>query len=317
VLLDDAWWMLFWRLGFTTGLSSSVAEFYDSLLPLLLKKPLDAALVDTHTFAADTLCPLRTNERATLTGYRCVREAWMFYLHLHGVRAEETLHVHFNYQLQWLKLLLQDLHLVNEVDESDIFLARLGPAKLTHYCTKRITTAEHPRLLDEQLRLVQETVDGIEARLSVMKITNYGVTSQALSLAQDVYTSKSLHNQLGPHLLEGGHGDGPPRVVETRSRLAAAEVVALYFSAHWCPPCREFTPLLRQVYSNLIESGKPFEVVFISADKSEQEFDNYFADFPLDYHHDSDAVGSHSLRLRPQKLPPHLCLTGVVSSIPV
>ena len=153
-------------------------KFYDDLLPLLLKKPLDAALVDSGSHTDDDLCPLRTNERAVLTGYRCVREAWMHYLHSQGASSNATLHVHLNYQLQWLKMLLQDLHLVGELDESDIRLARLGPMQVTHYCTKRVTTEDTPRVLDEQLHQLQETCDGVEARLADIKISNYGVSSQ-------------------------------------------------------------------------------------------------------------------------------------------
>lgn len=26
-------------------------------------------------------------------------------------------------------------------------------------------------------------------------------------------------------------------------------VVVLYFSAHWCPPCRQFTPMLREAWA--------------------------------------------------------------------
>ena len=44
--------------------------------------------------------------------------------------------------------------------------------------------------------------------------------------------------------------------------------MALYFSAHWCPPCREFTPQLKTVYDEAKAAGKPFEVVFVSSDES-------------------------------------------------
>jgi nucleoredoxin len=39
-------------------------------------------------------------------------------------------------------------------------------------------------------------------------------------------------------------------------------IVALYFSAHWCPPCQAFTPKLVDCYENLLAAGKKFEVVF-------------------------------------------------------
>ena len=30
--------------------------------------------------------------------------------------------------------------------------------------------------------------------------------------------------------------------------LAGKAIVCLYFSAHWCPPCRAFTPVLKDFY---------------------------------------------------------------------
>eukprot|EP00879_Flechtneria_rotunda_P006558 GHRR01006891.1.p1 GENE.GHRR01006891.1~~GHRR01006891.1.p1 ORF type:complete len:208 (+),score=49.63 GHRR01006891.1:71-625(+) len=56
--------------------------------------------------------------------------------------------------------------------------------------------------------------------------------------------------------------------------------VALYFSAHWCPPCRGFTPQLANIYSKLKKDGKEFEVVFVSMDRNQHEFNEYFATMP-------------------------------------
>ncbi|KAK3248794.1 hypothetical protein CYMTET_41752 [Cymbomonas tetramitiformis] len=58
------------------------------------------------------------------------------------------------------------------------------------------------------------------------------------------------------------------------------KVVGLYFSAHWCPPCRGFTPKLAEQYKALQAAGKPFEIVFISSDKSQDQFNEYYAEMP-------------------------------------
>ena len=51
-------------------------------------------------------------------------------------------------------------------------------------------------------------------------------------------------------------------------------------SAHWCPPCRRFTPLLRKAYLDAVAAGKEFEVVFVSCDQNQVGFDEYFATMP-------------------------------------
>ena len=35
---------------------------------------------------------------------------------------------------------------------------------------------------------------------------------------------------------------------EADAVLADKELVMYYFSAHWCPPCRQFTPMLKDFY---------------------------------------------------------------------
>jgi len=34
----------------------------------------------------------------------------------------------------------------------------------------------------------------------------------------------------------------------------------VYFSAHWCPPCRQFTPQLARFYQQAKQAGRKFEV---------------------------------------------------------
>lgn len=58
----------------------------------------------------------------------------------------------------------------------------------------------------------------------------------------------------------------------------AGKTVGVYFSAHWCPPCRRFTPVLVKTYNELKAAGKPFEIVFASSDKSEEAMFGYMKD---------------------------------------
>ncbi|KAF5906906.1 nucleoredoxin-like protein 2, partial [Clarias magur] len=64
------------------------------------------------------------------------------------------------------------------------------------------------------------------------------------------------------------------------------KVVGLYFSAGWCPPCRDFTPVLCDFYTELVEESDPpaqFEIVFISSDKSAEDMTEYYQDMHGDW----------------------------------
>ena len=56
--------------------------------------------------------------------------------------------------------------------------------------------------------------------------------------------------------------------------------LSLTISAHWCAPCRQFTPILRKVYLNLKKQQIPFEVVFCSKDTDQKGFDEYYGSMP-------------------------------------
>ncbi|CAE7434388.1 nxn [Symbiodinium sp. CCMP2456] len=59
-------------------------------------------------------------------------------------------------------------------------------------------------------------------------------------------------------------------------QLTASDVIALYFSAHWCPPCRGFTPLLKKFNDTLQSLGEQsLRIIFVSSDNSEKEMWQY------------------------------------------
>ncbi|XP_035464604.1 nucleoredoxin-like protein 2 [Scophthalmus maximus] len=64
------------------------------------------------------------------------------------------------------------------------------------------------------------------------------------------------------------------------------KVVGVYFSAGWCPPCRDFTPVLCDFYTELVEESDPpaqFEIVFVSSDKSSDDMVEYYHDVHGDW----------------------------------
>ena len=53
----------------------------------------------------------------------------------------------------------------------------------------------------------------------------------------------------------------------------AGKTIGVYFSAHWCPPCRQFTPNLVK-FRNAV-AGNNFEIVFVSCDHDKKGMDGY------------------------------------------
>jgi len=79
---------------------------------------------------------------------------------------------------------------------------------------------------------------------------------------------------LGANLIKPFEGDVP-----TASAFEGKKAVGIYFSAHWCPPCRGFTPKLAEMYNDgLREAG--LEIVFVSSDKDQDSFNGYLAEMP-------------------------------------
>ena len=64
--------------------------------------------------------------------------------------------------------------------------------------------------------------------------------------------------------------------------LAGKDIVLVYFSAHWCPPCRKFTPILKNFYQDVSKRG--VEIIFVSSDSSKDEMLNYMKESHGDWY---------------------------------
>ena len=87
------------------------------------------------------------------------------------------------------------------------------------------------------------------------------------------WTPKSLAELLGDTFVDNKGGKHDASVL-------AGKVLGIYFSAHWCGPCRGFTPHLTALYNKLAAQGKNFEVIFASSDRDASAFAEYFGTMP-------------------------------------
>ena len=60
-----------------------------------------------------------------------------------------------------------------------------------------------------------------------------------------------------------------------QASLATTQFVAVYYSAHWCPPCRAFTPKLVTAYKEIKAAHPEFELIFVSSDQDEAAMKSY------------------------------------------
>lgn len=126
------------------------------------------------------------------------------------------------------------------------------------------------------------------------------LTAQAARRAQEAEQSRKL-NTLYQDQLARARAAAPPRSETTNvlaaqlkgdlvywkngslarfddEPLAKKKLIALYFSAHWCAPCRKFTPQLVEFYNRVAPQHPEFEIVFVSNDRTPFGMETYMRD---------------------------------------
>ena len=84
-----------------------------------------------------------------------------------------------------------------------------------------------------------------------------------------------MEELLGTELINSKTGTVTPA-----EAVKDAKLVMIYFSMHTCPPCLEFTPIFAELYNEFNASEKTFEVIFFSGDKTDEQYNKYFAEMP-------------------------------------
>eukprot|EP00746_Dinoflagellata_sp_MGD_P122117 gnl/MRDRNA2_/MRDRNA2_57089_c0_seq1.p1 gnl/MRDRNA2_/MRDRNA2_57089_c0~~gnl/MRDRNA2_/MRDRNA2_57089_c0_seq1.p1 ORF type:complete len:367 (+),score=64.91 gnl/MRDRNA2_/MRDRNA2_57089_c0_seq1:77-1177(+) len=106
------------------------------------------------------------------------------------------------------------------------------------------------------------------AKVGVPMVGDISVSLFAKELASEAFTKV-----FGETLMQGKEAKS------TRFALAGKGTVAIYFTAKWCRPCKHFMPQMRKAYKENLQ-GKGVEIVLVSLDHNQQEFDWYYEQMP-------------------------------------
>ena len=101
--------------------------------------------------------------------------------------------------------------------------------------------------------------------IAALLMTTYA-SNQVAAKSEEKIKDSSGALELFPEKLYNAKGE------EVSRDELKDKVVGIYFSAHWCPPCRQFTPKLVEFRD---QNKADFEVVFVSSDQNEPAQMNY------------------------------------------
>lgn len=96
-------------------------------------------------------------------------------------------------------------------------------------------------------------------------------------------TLTPMINLLGPFLLPSCDAIKPE---PTETLLEGVDIVGLYFSGLWCPPCHQYLPNLVRFYNAMRErecedkGTARFQIVLVSGDRNHEVFRNHYNDMP-------------------------------------
>ncbi|XP_064392520.1 nucleoredoxin-like [Halichondria panicea] len=132
----------------------------------------------------------------------------------------------------------------------------------------------------------QFKVSGIPTLVMLNAANGKLITSDGRAIVTDDAEGKDFPWTPKPFLevVEGKfykkNGKEVEKDVEGLGEFIKEKIIGLYFSAHWCGPCRGFTPQLVKTYNKLKEDGKKFEIIFVSSDRDEDSFMEYYGEMP-------------------------------------
>jgi nucleoredoxin len=168
-------------------------------------------------------------------------------------------------------------HLAEKLDgPAEITLLKAGASPALLFAIKSGSYSLSP---EEAAQAKQEVEAEAKRRAALAEQSRRFNTSYQDKLAQEraaetmkFHAANTTYDYLKGALVRPGN-NGLVRAED--DAIGKKKLIAYYFSAHWCPPCRKFTPQLVQYYNRVAPEHPEFEVVFYSFDKSAAEMEQY------------------------------------------
>jgi thiol-disulfide isomerase/thioredoxin len=164
---------------------------------------------------------------------------------------------------------------VDETKETQLIKAGASPELLIALRSGSYTvSAEEVARVKEQKE--QETqrraAAAEEARKSSTLYQHQLAQTRAAEALRQKIDQHAIYQQLKGDLVQW-HNGAVARYDD--SALENKKLFLIYFSAHWCQPCRLFTPGLVNYYNEMVAKYPDFELIFVSRDKSPFGMETY------------------------------------------
>jgi nucleoredoxin len=97
------------------------------------------------------------------------------------------------------------------------------------------------------------------------------------------FNFETIQNLIGKKFFDNKNEE-----VKNLDEIYNSKLIALFFSASWCSPCRIFEKELIDIYQDVNQGEKNFEVIQISLEKSEDVFRKWIVNKPWKFIHFND-----------------------------
>ena len=258
---------------------------------------------------------MRTPRRSNSAHYGCSRHALRYLLRQLGLREAECRRISLVLRIQMLQMARHDLSFVRGASNAERTVLHIACRQLAYKTSKlaqseaslppieagsgsgsadtgTISDDELTRLSTDEIAQIRGRIADLKEKLSHLpgaaphsvappplilcdEESHLGRPSLAMLLGAAAGTRLLMPPEMGSSASPASSAE-----VEPDALLQGVDVLGFYFSASWCPACRQTTPLIASAYKALRSRGCAFQVVFISQDGSEAEFDQYRSAMP-------------------------------------